>query len=101
MWDPKRLTEDRTPPPAKQPPKRRDGNLVLTTSDTDTSCTGCAKTIARGAQVARFHPKQSHIETWHRDCWHNRGFEVFAPTDPIHRARQTILEIGDRLKKQR
>lgn len=84
MWDPKRLSEDRTPPPRKEAPKKRNGLTVHGTAIGDAVCPGCPKAITHGDRITKFHSLEgSPNEIWHSDCWQHAHFELFLPRDPV------------------
>jgi hypothetical protein len=87
MWDPKRIFQDRTPPPPKDAPRKRDGWSGPATAIGEAVCCGCLKATSRGAQITEFHPKgESLTESWHPDCWQRANFDVFSPRNPFHAA---------------
>ena len=71
MWDPKRLSEDRTPSSAKSAPRPPESLIAQTVCSQDATCPSCLGVVQIGDLATELQPinLEQHPQVWHRDCW--------------------------------
>lgn len=71
MWDPKRLSEDRTPPAAEAAPRPPDSIVGHVTCSEDAVCPKCLDAVRVGDQATHLVPVdlEQSSQVWHRRCW--------------------------------